>query len=56
MCEDTIAPIENLNQLKLELYRYTNDLNFKKSESMGDLMRATFDFISRNFKNINLFG
>ena len=56
MCEDTIAPIENLNQLKLELYRYTNDLNFKKSDSMGDLMRATFDFISRNFKNINLFG
>ena len=55
MCNDTIAPIENVNQLKLELYHYTNDLNFKKAKSMGNLMTATFDFISRNYKNINLY-
>ena len=55
MTNDKIAPIENVNQLKLELYHYTNDLNFKKVKSMGNLMTATFDFISRNFKNINLY-
>ena len=53
MGEDEIAPQENLDQLKLELYRYTNDLNFKKAKSMGKVMSAAFQFITRNFKNSN---
>ena len=53
MGEDEIAPKENLDQLKLELYRYTNDLNFKKAKSMGKVMSAAFQFITRNFKNSN---
>ena len=53
MGEDVIAPQENLNQLKLELYRYTNDLNFKKAKSMGRIMSAAFQFITRNFKSSN---
>jgi hypothetical protein len=28
--DDVIAPEEHLKQLQLELYRYTNDMNFKK--------------------------
>jgi hypothetical protein len=44
-----------LKQLQLELYRYTNDLNFKKAKSMGNIMSAAFEFITRNFKNTNLF-
>lgn len=55
MGNDIIAPIENVNQLKLELYQYTNDMKFKKAKSMGNLMTATFDFISRNFKNSTLY-
>ena len=39
----------------MELYRYTNDLNFKKAKSMGEIMNAAFEFIVRNFKNSNLF-
>lgn len=53
MGEDVIAPQENVNQLKLELYRYTNDLNFKKAKSMGKIMSAAFQFITRNFKSSN---
>jgi hypothetical protein len=55
MGEDVISTEGHLNQLKLELYRYTNDLNFKKSKSMGNVMSAAFEFITRNFKNTNLF-
>lgn len=55
MGEDIIAPEEHLKQLQLELYRYTNDLNFKKAKSMGNIMSAAFEFITRNFKNTNLF-
>jgi hypothetical protein len=55
MGSDCIAPEENLKQLKLELYRYTNDLNFKKAKSMGNVMSAAFEFITRNFKNAGIF-
>nr|WP_315163992.1 hypothetical protein [uncultured Flavobacterium sp.] len=55
MGTDVISTDEHLEQLKLELYRYTNDLNFKKAKSMGNIMSAAFEFITRNFKNTNLF-
>jgi hypothetical protein len=55
MSQDDIAPASNLKQLQLELYRYTNDLNFKNAKSMGDIMSATFEFVTRNYKNPNLF-
>ncbi|KIA85575.1 hypothetical protein [Flavobacterium sp. AED] len=56
MGSDVISTDEHLNQLKLELYSYTNDLNFKKAKSMGNVMSAAFEFITRNFKNTNLFN
>jgi len=56
MGNDTISPEKNLSQLKLELYRYTNDLNFKKAKSMGNIMSAAFEFVTRNFKNTKFFG
>ena len=55
MGKDVLAPESHLKQLQMELYRYTNDLNFKKAKSMGEIMNAAFEFIVRNFKNSNLF-
>jgi hypothetical protein len=55
MGNDVISTAEHLEQLKMELYRYTNDLNFKRSKSMGHIMSAAFEFITRNFKNTNVF-
>ena len=54
MGDDVIAPEDHLKQLQLELYRYTNDLNFKKAKSMGNIMSAAFGFITRNFKNATM--
>jgi hypothetical protein len=53
MGEDTLSTPSHLEQLKMELYRYTNDLNFKKAKSMGNVMSASFLYITRNFKNVN---
>lgn len=53
MSNDPIAPIEHVNQLKMGIFDYTHDINFKNAKSMGGVMNAAFDFISRNFKNIN---
>jgi hypothetical protein len=53
MTNDPVAPIEHVNQLKLELFNYTHDINFKNAKSMGAIMTAAFDFVTRNFKNNN---
>jgi hypothetical protein len=55
MGNDNISTDENLSQLKLELYRYTNDLNFKNAKSMGNVLYAAFEFVTRNFNNATLF-
>ena len=52
MKESPITTIENLNQLKLEIYNFTNDKAFKNSNSMGDILEAALLFIKRNYKNI----
>jgi hypothetical protein len=54
MGNDTIAPEAHLKQLKAELYEYTNDLNFKKAKSMGNLISVAFQYVTRNFKNVNI--
>jgi hypothetical protein len=55
MGNDAISPEENLSKLKLELYRYTNDMNFKNAKSMGNVLSAAFEFVTRNFNSSNLF-
>jgi len=55
MGDDTLSTSSHLEQLKMELYRYTNDLNFKKAKSMGNIMNASFLYITRNFKNMTMF-
>jgi len=54
MGQDMIAPEENVTQLKLELYRLTHDINFKRAKSMGHVLNSAFDFITRNYKNSNI--
>lgn len=54
MGNDMIAPDENVDKLKSELYRLTHDINFKRAKSMGNVLNSAFDFITRNYKNINI--
>jgi hypothetical protein len=54
MGNDVLAPDENVEKLKLELYRITHDINFKRAKSMGNVLYSAFDFITRNYKNTDL--
>lgn len=54
MGNDNIAPESHTEQLKLELYRLTQDVNFKRAKSMGNVLHSAFDFVTRNYKNINI--
>lgn len=55
MGNDVIAPAEHIEQLKLEMFNYTHDVNFKRAKSMGNVLSSAFDFVTRNYKSINIF-
>jgi len=45
-----LAPLEHIEQLREEIYDYTLDLEFKKAESMGEIVEVALNFMKRNFK------
>ena len=45
---------ENVENLKNEIYKFTNEENFKKCKSMGELMAQTLDYLKRNYQNVSL--
>jgi hypothetical protein len=53
MREDNIAPAEKIKELKTSLFKFTGDVNFKKSNNMGEILKRALDFVIRNYKNEN---
>ncbi len=53
MRNDNISTPEKIQELKTGLLELTGDINFKKSNNMGDILNTALDFIIRNYKNIN---
>ena len=53
MKNDSISPPEKVEELKKGLYQLTADINFKKSNNMGEILESALDFIVRNYKNVN---
>lgn len=53
MRHDKISTKEKIEELKTGLLELTGDINFKKSNNMGDILKTALDFIIRNYKNIN---
>lgn len=54
MTADKISTQENLHQLRSELYEYTKDMKFKRSRSMGHILKNALEFVSRNYENVSL--
>ena len=46
---------ENLKKLASEIYKFTKDKKFKESKSMGDIMKASFNFVKNNYLKVNLY-
>ena len=53
MKADQISTKNKISQLRKGLFELTGDVNFKKSNNMGDLLESALDFIVRNYKNEN---
>ena len=56
MAADTISSPENTKQLSKEIFNYTNDINFKKTNSMGEVLEACLNFVKRNYETVNTKG
>jgi hypothetical protein len=55
MTHDKISTPEKINQLKTDLKNYTKDKNFKDCKSMGEILEVAFDFVVRNYENVNTY-
>jgi len=51
MIQDNISKKEKINLLSRQIYELTRDENFKMAKRMGEIMKASFDYISRNYEN-----
>jgi hypothetical protein len=45
-----LAPVEHIQQLQQEIYDVTLDIEFKKANSMGEIVQAALNFMKRNYK------
>jgi len=53
MEKDVISKPEKVMQLRREIKEFAKDVNFKKAQSMGTILKYTLDFVIRNYQNVN---
>jgi hypothetical protein len=54
MKEDTISSADKVENLKKEIFKFTNENSFIRCKSMGELMEETLDYLKRNYQNVSL--
>jgi hypothetical protein len=50
---DTISKESHVDLLKMTIFDYTHDVNFKKSNNMGEILKYSLAFLTRNYENVN---
>ncbi len=51
---DDISLDDNITRLKLEIYELAKDINFKKCNTMGEVLALALDFVKRNYQDVNM--
>ncbi|WP_205625699.1 hypothetical protein [Mangrovimonas xylaniphaga] len=51
---DTISIPAHVQQLGEAIYKYTLDVEFRRSETMGAIMKNALDFVRRNYQGMNM--
>ncbi|EAR14935.1 hypothetical protein [Robiginitalea biformata] len=52
--KDAISVPAHVDQLKSEIYDLTLDMQFKKSETMGEVLALALDFVKRNYQDVSM--
>ncbi len=55
MKSDTISSKKNIEILKSEIFEFTNDINFKNSTNMGEILESGLRFVRRNYEDKKIF-
>jgi hypothetical protein len=55
MLADEISKPEKVLQLRREIKAFTKDINFKKADSMGEILKLVLDFVTRNYESANTY-
>ena len=51
MISDNISSKENIKILSKQIYSLTRDSNFKNANKMGEILKASFNYVLRNYEN-----
>ena len=51
---DDISLEDNITRLKMEIYALAKDINFKKCNTMGEVLALALDFVKRNYQDVNM--
>lgn len=54
MRHDEISTEANIKLLRKQIFDFTRDVSFKKSNSMGELLENALLFVKRNYENVNM--
>lgn len=54
MVNDSISTEENIEQLKMTIFEYTQDIKFKRARNMGEILKAALEFMVRNYDDVSL--
>ena len=54
MEDDVISNKKNIKLLKLKIFEYTQDVSFKRCKNMGQILKFSLEYLSRNYENVNL--
>ena len=50
-----LSKTRHIENLKMELYYFTKDKNFKTCANMGYILEVAFDFVVRNYESVNTY-
>lgn len=54
MVHDNISNKKNVKELKMDLYKFSSDMKFKKTRSMGQILKTALEFVRRNYEDVNM--
>lgn len=52
--QDVISNKSNIEMLSAQIYELTLDLNFKKCDTMGDVLDLALNFVKRNYEDVSM--
>ncbi|MCF2874806.1 MULTISPECIES: hypothetical protein [unclassified Tenacibaculum] len=54
MKNDVISTEKNISLLKQQIFDFTKDVHFKKSNNMGEILDTALEFVKRNYENMRV--